>query len=58
MNRKTLTQMNIKYIEKRKKLLQETKELIYQRTELNKRIRSTKTDMEAWDRALLQEEIK
>jgi hypothetical protein len=44
-----------KYIKFRKKSLNEMKELVYQRAELNAHIRKLRKEMESWDRALITE---
>lgn len=44
-----------KYVEFRKKSLNEMKDLVYQRAKLNSEIRKVRKEMEAWDRALITE---
>jgi FtsZ-binding cell division protein ZapB len=44
-----------KYLKKRKELLKELQAAVYQRTTLNKKIRSLQSEMNAWDRYLLAE---
>ena len=49
-----MSKFNInKYATLRKKLLREKQQLIYDRTETNKKIRKVDSEMSAWDKALL-----
>lgn len=47
---------NKRYMLQRKKNLIELRNLIYNRTKLNMKIRSVQRDMDSWDKALLSSE--